>query len=397
MLKGKTVLLGVTGGIAAYKMPNLARMLIKAGAEVHVIMTKNACEFITPFTFETLTKHKCIVDTFDKNFEYNVEHISLAKKADLLIIAPATANVIAKLACGLADDMLTTTALACTCHKIIAPAMNTNMYNNPITLNNIRKLKSYGYEEIPPESGMLANGDIGNGRLPSENLLFDYVIKAIALPHDMKGIRVLVTAGATCESIDPVRYITNHSTGKMGAALAKRAMLRGAKVTLIAGKTECELPSFVDIVKVTSAEDMYNAVIDRAYKQDIIIKAAAVADYTPKAVAEQKIKKSDDDMSIELERTKDILKRLGESKRDGQLICGFSMETENLLENSHKKLKKKNADMIVANSISDKGAGFGVDTNIVTFITENEEVSFGLLSKEVIADEILTKLINMKH
>lgn len=397
MLKGKTILLGISGGIAAYKMPNLARMLIKAGAEVHVIMTKNACEFITPFTFETLTKHKCIVDTFDKNFEYSVEHVSLAKKADLLIVAPATANVIAKLACGIADDMLTTTALACTCPKIIAPAMNTNMYNNPITLDNIQKLKHYGYEEIPPESGMLANGDIGNGRLPGESLLFDYVLKAIALPHDMDGMRVLITAGATCESIDPVRYITNHSTGKMGAALAKLAMLRGAKVTLIAGKTECQLPSFVNIVKVTSAEDMYNAVKACAYEHDIIIKAAAVADYTPKIVAEQKIKKNDSDMSIELERTKDILKSLGESKREGQLLCGFSMETENLLENSRKKLKKKNADMIVANSISDKGAGFGADTNIVTIITENDEVSLGLLSKEAVANEILTRLMKMKY
>lgn len=396
MLKGKTVLLGVSGGIAAYKMPNLARMLIKAGAEVHVIMTKNACEFITPFTFETLTKHKCIVDTFDKNFEYSVEHVSLAKKADLLIIAPATANVIAKLACGIADDMLTTTALACNCPKIIAPAMNTNMYSNPITFDNIQKLKHYGYEEIPPESGMLANGDIGNGRLPNESLLFDYILKTIALPHDMDGMRVLVTAGATCESIDPVRYITNHSTGKMGAALAKRAMLRGAKVTLIAGKTECELPNFVDVIKVKSAEDMYNVVRACAYKQDIIIKAAAVADYTPKIVAEQKIKKNDGDMTIELVRTKDILKSLGESKREGQLICGFSMETENLIENSRKKLKKKNADMIVANSISDKGAGFGVDTNIVTIITENDETSLGLLSKDAVADEILTKLIAMK-
>lgn len=396
MLKGKTVLLGVSGGIAAYKMPNLARMLIKAGAEVHVIMTKNACEFITPFTFETLTKHKCIVDTFDKNFEYSVEHVSLAKKADLLIIAPATANVIAKLACGIADDMLTTTALACNCPKIIAPAMNTNMYSNPITFDNIQKLKHYGYEEIPPESGMLANGDIGNGRLPNESLLFDYILKTIALPHDMDGMRVLVTAGATCESIDPVRYITNHSTGKMGAALAKRAMLRGAKVTLIAGKTECELPNFVDVIKVKSAEDMYNAVRAYAYKQDIIIKAAAVADYTPKIVAKQKIKKNDGDMTIELVRTKDILKSLGESKREGQLICGFSMETENLIENSRKKLKKKNADMIVANSISDKGAGFGVDTNIVTIITENDETSLGLLSKDAVADEILTKLIAMK-
>ncbi|RHO49139.1 bifunctional phosphopantothenoylcysteine decarboxylase/phosphopantothenate--cysteine ligase CoaBC [Clostridium sp. AM09-51] len=396
MLKGKTVLLGVSGGIAAYKMPNLARMLIKAGAEVHVIMTKNACEFITPFTFETLTKHKCIVDTFDKNFEYSVEHVSLAKKADLLIIAPATANVIAKLACGIADDMLTTTALACNCPKIIAPAMNTNMYSNPITFDNIQKLKHYGYEEIPPESGMLANGDIGNGRLPNESLLFDYILKTIALPHDMDGMRVLVTAGATCESIDPVRYITNHSTGKMGAALAKRAMLRGAKVTLIAGKTECELPNFVDVIKVKSAEDMYNAVRAYAYKQDIIIKAAAVADYTPKIVAEQKIKKNDGDMTIELVRTKDILKSLGEFKREGQLICGFSMETENLIENSRKKLKKKNADMIVANSISDKGAGFGVDTNIVTIITESDELSLGLLSKDAVADEILTKLIDMK-
>ncbi len=396
MLKGKTVLLGVSGGIAAYKMPNLARMLIKAGAEVHVIMTKNACEFITPFTFETLTKHKCIIDTFDKNFEYSVEHVSLAKKADLFMIAPATANVIAKLSNGIADDMLTTTALACNCPKIIAPAMNTNMYNNPITLDNIQKLKHYGYEEIPPESGMLANGDVGNGRLPSEALLFDYVLKAIALPHDMEGIRVLVTAGATCESIDPVRYITNHSTGKMGAALAKRAMLRGAEVTLIAGKTECELPNFVNIVKAISAEDMYNAVKTCAYEQDIIIKAAAVADYTPKVAAKQKIKKNGGDMSIELERTKDILKSIGEVKRSGQLICGFSMETENLLENSRKKLTGKNADMIVANSIGDKGAGFGTDTNIVTIITKNDEISLGLLSKESVADEILTRLMDMR-
>lgn len=396
MLKGKTVVLGVTGGIAAYKMPNLARMLIKSGADVHVIMTKNACEFITPFTFETLTKHKCITDTFDKNFEYSVEHVSLAKKADLLIVAPATANVIAKLACGIADDMLTTTALACTCPKIIAPAMNTNMYNNPITLDNIKKLKSYGFEEIPPETGMLANGDTGSGRLPAESTLLDYILRAIALPHDMEGIKVLVTAGATCEKIDPVRFITNHSTGKMGAAIARRAMLRGAKVTLVIGKVECSLPPVVDIVHTESAEDMFNAVTSFAGEQDIIIKAAAVADYAPKMAAQQKIKKNDSDMSIELQRTKDILKYLGENKHEGQLICGFSMETENLLENSRRKLSVKNADMIVANSLNDKGAGFGVDTNIVTIITRNDEISLGLLSKDDTANAILTKLMNMR-
>lgn len=396
MLKGKTVLLGVTGGIAAYKMPNLARMLIKFGAEVHVIMTKNACEFITPFTFETLTKHKCITDTFDKDFEYSVEHVSLAKKADLLIIAPATANMIAKLACGIADDMLTTTALACTCPKIIAPAMNTNMYNNPMTLDNIKKLKEYGFEEIPPETGMLANGDTGNGRLPAESVLLDYIMRAIALPHNMERLNVLVTAGATRERIDPVRFITNRSTGKMGTALARMAMLRGANVTLVAGKVECPLPPFVNVVYAESAEEMFNAVTLHAKDQDIIIKAAAVADYTPKITSQRKIKKNDSNMSLELERTKDILKHLCNDKREGQLICGFSMETENLLENSRKKLIDKNADMIVANSLSDKGAGFEADTNIVTIITRESEVSLGLLSKDDTADAILTELMKMR-
>ncbi len=396
MLKGKTVLLGVTGGIAAYKMPNLARMLIKSEADVHVIMTKNACEFITPFTFETLTKHKCITDTFDKDFEYSVEHVSLAKKADLIIIAPATADVIAKLACGIADDMLTTTALACTCPKIIAPAMNTNMYNNPITLDNIKKLKAYGYEEIPPETGMLANGDSGKGRLPDETVLFDYILRAIALPHDMEGLNVLVTAGATCEKIDPVRYITNRSTGKMGAAIARRAMLRGANVTLVAGKVECALPPFVDIIHAESAREMFNAVTSSAESMDIIIMAAAVADYTPAAAAERKIKKNDGDISLTLKRTNDILKHLCVNKREGQLICGFSMETENLLDNSRKKLFEKNSDMIVANSLSDKGSGFGTDTNIVTIITRDNEVSFGLLSKDDVADAVLKELMKMR-
>lgn len=392
MLKGKTVVLGVTGGIAAYKMPNLARMLIKLGCDVHVIMTKNAQNFITPFTFETLTKHKCLTDTFDRNFEYSVEHVALAKKADLLLIAPATANIIAKLANGIADDMLTTTALACTCKKIISPAMNTNMYQNPITLDNIKKLVDYGYISIPPESGMLANGDIGTGRMPSESVLLDYIMRELAFEKDMSGLRVLVTAGATCEKIDPVRYITNRSSGKMGCALARNAMLRGAEVTLVCGNMTIEPPPFVNVIKVESAKEMFDAVTENADRYDIIIKAAAVADYRPKFVADRKIKKKDGDMSIELERTDDILKYLGEH-RSRTFICGFSMETESLIENSKKKLASKNVDMIIANSLNEKGAGFGVDTNSVTVITSNEEKNFGVLSKDETAEKIFDEIL----
>lgn len=392
MLKGKTVVLGVTGGIAAYKMPNLARMLIKQGCDVHVIMTKNAQNFITPFTFETLTKHKCLTDTFDRNFEYSVEHVALAKKADLLLIAPATANVIAKLANGIADDMLTTTALACTCKKIISPAMNTNMYQNPITLDNIKKLVDYGYISIPPESGMLANGDMGTGRMPGESVLFEYVLRELAFEKDMSGLKVLVTAGATCEKIDPVRYITNRSTGKMGCAVARNAMLRGADVTLVSGSTTVAPPPFVKLVKVESAKEMFDAVTQNADRYDIIIKSAAVADYRPKNVADQKIKKKDGDMSIELERTDDILKYLG-LRKSKTFVCGFSMETENLIENSRKKLVSKNVDMIIANSLNEKGAGFGVDTNSVTIITSDQEKSLGVLSKDETAEKILDEIL----
>lgn len=392
MLKGKTVVLGVTGGIAAYKMPNLARMLIKQGCDVHVIMTKNAQNFITPFTFETLTKHKCLTDTFDRNFEYSVEHVALAKKADLLLIAPATANVIAKLANGIADDMLTTTALACTCKKIISPAMNTNMYQNPITLDNIKKLVDYGYISIPPENGMLANGDMGNGRMPDESILLEYVLRELAFEKDMSGLKVLVTAGATCEKIDPVRYITNRSTGKMGYAIARNAMQRGADVTLVSGSTTVAPPPFVKLVKVESAKEMFDAVTQNADQYDIIIKSAAVADYRPKNAAKQKIKKKDGDMSIELERTDDILKYLG-LRKSKTFVCGFSMETENLIENSRKKLVSKNVDMIIANSLNEKRAGFGVDTNSVTIITSDQEKSLGVLSKDETAEKILDEIL----
>ena len=389
MLKGKTVLLGVSGGIAAYKMPNLARMLIKAGAEVHVIMTKNACEFITPFTFETLTKHKCIVDTFDKNFEYSVEHVSLAKKADLLIIAPATANVIAKLACGIADDMLTTTALACNCPKIIAPAMNTNMYDNPIVQDNIARLRRFGYEVIEPDSGYLACGDTGRGKMPSPESLLWYILKETAYEKDMKDIKLCVTAGPTREAIDPVRFISNNSTGKMGYAIARMAMLRGADVTLVSGKVDVPPVPFVNIINVISAQDMYDAVTEEAKNSDIIIKAAAVADYTPLNVSDNKIKKKDGDMSIALKRTKDIIGTLGEHKKEGQFICGFSMETENVIANSKDKLIKKNMDMIVANNVKVAGAGFGTDTNVVTIITGEDNIELPMMSKEDVASKIL--------
>lgn len=397
MLKGKTVILGVTGSIAAYKMANVASMLKKQSCEVHVVMTANATNFIHPITFETLTGNKCLVDTFDRNFQYNVEHVALAKKADLLLIAPATANVIAKLAYGLADDMLTTTALACTCKKIVAPAMNTRMYENPIVQDNIKKLKDYGMTVITPETGMLACRDVGAGKLPKEEALVWYALREIACEKDMAGKRVLITAGPTREALDPVRYITNHSTGKMGYALAKASMLRGARVTLVTGPTSIEKPPFVDVVEVTTAQEMFQAVAERYENQDLLIKAAAVADYRPKEASDQKIKKSGEDLAIPMERTKDILGFLGEHKRPGQFLCGFSMETQNMLENSREKRKKKNLDMIVANNVKEQGAGFGTDTNIITIITEQEERSLDLMSKEEAANQILDQVLKMEE
>lgn len=394
MLQGKTVLLCVTGGIAAYKMPNVARMLKKMQCNVHVIMTQNATNFITATTFETLTGNKCLIDTFDRNFEFSVEHVALAKLADLVLIAPATANVIGKIANGIADDMLTTTVMACTCKTLVAPAMNHNMYHNFIVQENLEKLKKHGYEIIDPVCGMLANGDTGDGKLPSEEELVDYVVRELAFPKDLAGKKILVTAGPTQESIDPVRYITNHSTGKMGYALAKMAMLRGAEVTLVSGRTALEPPRFVEVVPVVSAEDMYQAVTTRAKEQDIIIKAAAVADYRPATVAEEKIKKTEDAASIKLERTRDILAALGEDKGK-TCLCGFSMETENMLENSRKKLKKKNLDMIVANNLKVEGAGFGTDTNVITILTEEKELELPQMSKEEAANRILDELIEL--
>ncbi|MBQ7573186.1 MAG: bifunctional phosphopantothenoylcysteine decarboxylase/phosphopantothenate--cysteine ligase CoaBC [Clostridia bacterium] len=392
MLKGKFIVLGVTGGIAAYKMPNLARMLIKAGADVQVIMTKNAQNFITPFTFETLTKNKCLTDTFDRNFTYSVEHVSVAKRADLVMIAPATANVIGKIASGIADDMLTTTVMACTCKKIIAPAMNHNMYHNEIVEDNIKKLKAYGYEFIGPDTGMLANGDMGDGRLVSEEVLFERILTELSHTKDLLGKRVLITAGATKEAIDPVRYITNHSSGKMGLALAKSATMRGADVTVIKGETKVKFPDCVEVVHVSSADDMYKAVMERL-DFDIYVSAAAVADYTPKTTAKDKIKKSDTDMSIELIKTQDILSAVSEHRKDGQFICGFSMETENVLENSRQKLRKKNLDMIVCNNLNDEGAGFGMDTNIVTVITKDKEIPLPKMSKSEVADKIFDYIL----
>lgn len=392
MLKGKTVVLAVSGSIAAYKIANLARMLKKLECNVHVLMTKNAANFINPITFESLISTKCLVDTFDRNFQYSVEHVAIAKQADVVLVAPASANVIGKIACGIADDMLTTTVMACPCKKIIAPAMNHNMFHNPIVQDNIDKLKKFGYEIIEPQNGMLANGDIGDGRMPDESVLLAYILREIAFDKDLTGKNVLVTAGATRESIDPVRFITNHSSGKMGLAVAEAAMLRGANVTLVKAHTQEEPPMFVNTVCVESAEDMFNAVCQYANSADFIIKAAAVADYTPIVVADNKIKKSDGDLKIELKRTKDILKYLGEHKREGQVLCGFSMETENVAENSRKKLVSKNCDMICANSLKEKGAGFGTDTNIITLITKNAEEQLELMSKKEAAHIILDRL-----
>ena len=397
MLTGKTVVLGVTGGIAAYKMPNVARMLKKMHCNVHVIMTQNATNFITATTFETLTGNKCLIDTFDRNFEFSVEHVAIAKQADLVLIAPATANVIGKIAGGIADDMLTTTVMACTCKILIAPAMNHNMYHNSIVQENIEKLKRHGYEIIDPVCGMLANGDTGDGKLPSEETLVSYVVRELAHEKDLHGKKVLVTAGPTQEAIDPDRYITNHSTGKMGYALAEAAMLRGAEVTLISGPTAIEPPMFVNVIPIISAQEMFEKVATNATENDIIIKAAAVADYRPKEVCDEKIKKSDHDTEIELERTTDILAYLGKNKGK-TFLCGFSMETENMLENSRRKLDKKNLDMIVANNLKDKGAGFGVDTNLITIITRDRELQLELMSKQdaanCILDEIIRKIGN---
>ncbi len=389
MLKNKTIVLGVTGSIAAYKTANLARMLKKLGANVHVLMTRNAENFINPFTFETLTQNKCLIDTFDRSFEYSVEHVSIAKQADAVMIAPASANVIGKIANGIADDMLTTTVMACPCKKIIAPAMNHNMYHNPIVQDNIEKLRRFGYEIVAPAHGMLANGDMGDGRMPDEELLLEYILRAAYREKELSGKRVLVTAGATQEPIDPVRYITNHSTGKMGIAIARAAMYRGAEVTLIKAHTDVAPPPFVRVIDVVTADDMYNAVTENA--ADIIIKAAAVADYTPIETATEKIKKTDGESAISLRRTKDILKALGEDKK--AFLCGFSMETENVLENSRKKLIKKNLDMICANSLRQEGAGFGTDTNIITIITPDNVTELPKMSKLDAANVILDKII----
>lgn len=393
MLKGKTVLLGITGSIAAYKIAYLASALHKLHADVHVLMTENATNFINPITFETLTGNKCLVDTFDRNFQFQVEHVSIAKKADVVMIAPASANVIGKLANGLADDMLTTTVMACRCQKILAPAMNTAMYENPVVQDNIRKLQTYGYEVITPASGYLACGDTGAGKMPEPETLLEYILKEAAFQKDLAGKKLLVTAGPTQEAIDPVRCLTNHSSGKMGYAIAKMAMLRGAEVTLVSGPTAIEPPLFVKVVPVTSARDMFEAVTGLSDEQDIIIKAAAVADYCPKQVSEDKVKKKDDQASIELERTDDILKYLGQHKKQGQFLCGFSMETRDMLRNSRAKLEKKNLDMVAANNLKVEGAGFQGDTNVLTLITQDEEVSLPLMSKEDAALKILDKIL----
>ena len=396
MLAGKTVLLCVSGSIAAYKIAYLASALKKLKADVHVLMTRNATNFINPITFETLTGNKCLVDTFDRNFEFSVEHVSLAKAADVVLVAPASANVIAKLAHGLADDMLTTTVLACTCKKIISPAMNTRMFENPITQDNLKICEHYGMEVISPASGYLACGDTGAGKMPEPEVLLQYILKEVQYEKDLKGKKILVTAGPTREAIDPVRYITNHSTGKMGYAIAKTAALRGADVTLVSGPAEVEPPMFVNFVPVVTAKDMFEAVTSRSDEMNAVIKAAAVADYRPKFVNTEKTKKKDGDMAIELERTDDILKWLGEHKKDSQFLCGFSMETEHMLENSRAKLKKKNLDMIVANNLKVAGAGFGTDTNVVTMIRENKETELPIMSKEEVAGAILDEIFEIK-
>lgn len=392
MLKGKNIILGVTGSIAAYKIAGLASMLVKKGCNVHVIMTENATNFINPITFESLTGNKCLVDTFDRSFQFQVEHVSIAKLADVVMIAPASANIIAKLAHGLADDMLTTTVLACKCKKIIAPAMNTNMYENKIVQDNLKICQSYGMEVINPAVGYLACGDTGAGKMPEPDTLFEYIEKEIAYEKDLLGKNILVTAGPTREALDPVRYITNFSTGKMGYAVARAASLRGANVVLVTGKTETLKPPFVKVIEIESAEDMFEAVKREREHQDAIIKAAAVADYRPKYVNSEKTKKKDGDLTLELERTDDILKWLGENKLEGQFLCGFSMETEHMLENSREKLKRKKIDMIVANNLKVEGAGFGTDTNVVTIITKDKEVALDKMTKEEVAHRLLTEI-----
>ena len=395
MLKGKTVVLAVSGSIAAYKIASLASALGKLHADVQVLMTQNATNFINPITFETLTGNKCLVDTFDRNFQYSVEHVALAKRADVVLVAPASANVIGKIANGIADDMLTTTVMACKCKKIISPAMNTQMFENPIVQDNLKKLERYGYEVIQPAVGLLACKDVGAGKMPEPETLLEYILREVAYEKDLKGKKILVTAGPTQEPIDPVRYLTNHSSGKMGYAIAKVCSMRGADVTLVSGKTAIKPPLFVDAVPVTTARDMYEAVTSRFDQQDIVIKAAAVADYRPKTISDQKVKKADGELSIEMERTDDILKYLGEHKREDQFLCGFSMETEHMLENSRKKLEKKNLDMIVANNVKVEGAGFAGDTNIVTLITKDDETQLPLLSKEETAVEIMNKILEI--
>ena len=395
MLKGKTVLLGVTGSIAAYKIASLASALKKLHADVHVLMTQNATNFINPITFESLTGNKCLVDTFDRNCQFQVEHVSIAKKADVVMIAPASANVIGKLAHGIADDMLTTTVMACKCKKYISPAMNTNMFENPIVQDNLKTLEHYGYEVIQPASGYLACGDTGAGKMPEPETLLAYIEKEIAREKDLQGKKILVTAGPTQEAIDPVRYITNHSSGKMGYAIAKAAMLRGAEVTLVSGRTAIEAPLFVNVVPIVTAKDMFEAVTGISKEQDIIIKAAAVADYRPAVVSSEKVKKKEGQMSIELERTDDILKYLGENKREGQFLCGFSMETQNMISNSRAKLERKNLDMVAANNVKEAGAGFQGDTNVLTLITQKEETSLPLMSKEDAANKLLDKILEL--
>lgn len=395
MFENKSIIIGVSGGIAAYKTAYLVSALSKTEADVNVIMTENACEFISPLVFETLTGNKCYVDTFDRNFKFDVEHISLAKKADIFMIAPATANVIAKIANGIADDMLTTTFLASKCKKIVSPAMNTAMFENQITQDNIAKLKKYGIGVVEPQNGLLACGDTGAGKMPEPDFLFDVIEREIAREKDMLGKKVLVTAGATMESLDPVRFLTNHSSGKMGFAIAKEAMLRGAEVTVVKANTTAEIPNFVKIVEVSSAKDMFDAVTALSDQQDIIVKAAAVADYTPESYVDSKIKKKDGDLSIPLKRTMDILKYLGENKKEGQFLCGFSMETDNMLENSKAKLSKKNADMIVANNLKDAGSGFKTDTNAVTLITRDGHRSLELKSKAEVAKEIFDEILGL--
>lgn len=392
MLSGKTVVLGVSGSIAAYKIAYLASSLKKLHADVQVIMTKNATEFITPVTFESLTGNKCLVDTFDRNFEFSVEHVALAKKADIFMLAPATANVIAKAACGLADDMLTTTFLACRCPKYISPAMNTQMYENPVTQDNLKRCRGYGMHVIDPAVGYLACGDTGAGKMPEPSVLLDYIIHEIGYGKDLAGKKILVTAGPTREALDPVRYLTNRSTGKMGYAVAKVAACRGAEVTLVTGPTQIEKPRFVKVLPVESAREMFKAVTSISWEQDAVIKAAAVADYRPAQVSQEKMKKKDGEFVLAMERTDDILAYLGQHKREGQFLCGFSMETQNLVENSRTKLFKKNLDMVVANSLKVEGAGFGADTNVVTLITGDEEIQLGKMSKEEVADRILSRI-----